>query len=101
MILTLTGKYTLVLMIHSHHINFCISIEVIQPIGANAGWNKRNCSILTQIRKYIFANILVCKRYEFFYKVFFNLIQYDLHIIQFQFTLIRINITEPEADKMV
>ena len=101
MILTLSGKYPLVLIVYCHYINLCITVIIIQPIRTDTGRNKRNFSLFAYTRKYIFTDVLIRKCHEFFNKVFSNLIQNNLHIVQFQLTFIGVNIPKPETDEIV
>ena len=99
--LTFSGKYLLVLMVYGDHIYFCIAVKIIQPIRADAGRYKRNRSVSAQIGKDISADILIRKCHKFLYKILVDLVQHDLRVIQLQLPFIRINIAEPEADKIV
>ena len=101
MILTLSGKYSLVLVVCGHDINFCVPIKIIQPIGTDAGRYKRNLPVFAQLRKYSLANVLISKCNEFFPEILIHFIQHNLYIVQFQFAFVRINITKPETDKKV
>ena len=101
MILTLSGKYPLVLIVYCHYINLCITVIIIQPIRTDTGRNKRNFSLFAYTCKYILTDVLICKCHEFFNKVFSNLIQNNLHIVQFQLTFIGVNIPKPETYEIV
>ena len=101
MIFALSSKYSLVLMIYGHYINFRITIKIIQPIGAATGWCKSNLLIPAQLHKNSLADVLINKCYKFLPKILMHLIQYNLHIVQFQLSFVGINITEPETDKII
>ena len=49
----------------------------------------------------ILADVLIGEGNEFLDKVFLQLIQNNLLIVQFQFPLVGIDITEPEADEII
>lgn len=99
MILTLSGKYQPVLMIYSHDIDLCIAFIIIKPIGTNEGRDEIYRSLFAEIGKDIFTYIFICKRCELLCKIFADLIQNDLHIVQF--TFVWINIMKPKTHKIV
>lgn len=101
MIFTFTGKYPLILLVYCHHINLRITVKIIQPIRADTGRGKGYCTVFAEFCKDVLADVLISKRHKFSNEVLLNLVQNDLHIVQFQLALVRIHIPKPEADKVV
>lgn len=100
-VLAFTGKYPLVLLIQSHDINLCIAVKIIQTIRADAGRRKRHLTVFAELCKDVLADVLISKCHEFLDEVLLDLVQNDLHIVQFQLALVRIHIAKPKADKVV
>ena len=100
-VLALTSEYLLLLVIYRHHIDLRITVDVIEPVGADAGGHEVHRLAPAQGGKDIFADVLVGEGNEFLNKVLLQLVQNDLLIVQFQFPLVGIDITEPEADEII
>lgn len=47
------------------------------------------------------ADILISKGYKLLFKIFFDLVHDEPGVIQFQLSLIRVDIPEPEAHKVI
>ena len=101
MVLALPGEYLLLLVIHRHHIDLRIAVDVIEPVRADAGGHEVHRLAPAQGGKDIFADVLVGEGNEFLNKVLLQLVQNDLLIVQFQLSLVGIDITEPEADEII
>ena len=71
------------------------------PIRADSGGNERKLSASAKLCKDVLADIFIRKRDKAADKGLLQLVQHDLLIVQFQFSLIRIDIPEPEAGKVV
>ena len=100
-VLALPGEYLLLLVIHRHHIDLRIAVDVVEPVGADAGRHEVHFLVPAQGRKDILADVLIGEGNEFLNKVFLQLVQNDLLIVQFQLSLVGIDITEPEADEII
>ena len=100
-VLTLPGEYLLLLVIHRHHVDLRIAVDVTRPVGADAGGHEVHCLAPAQGGKDIFADVLVGEGNKFLNKVLLQLVQNDLLIVQFQFPLVGIDITKPEADEII
>ena len=101
MVLALPGEYLLLLVIYRHHIDLRITVDVIEPVGADAGGYEVHRLAPAQGGKDIFADVLVGEGNEFLNKVFLQLVQNDLLVVQFQLSLVGIDIAKPEADKII
>ena len=101
MVLALPGEYLLLLVIYRHHIDLHIAVDVIEPVGADAGGHEVHRLVPAQGGKDILADVLVGEGNEFLDKVLLQLVQNDLLIVQFQLSLVGIDITEPEADEII
>ena len=100
-VLALTSEHLLLLVIHRHHIDLRIAVDVIEPVRADAGGHEIHRLVPAQGGKDILADVLIGEGNEFLNKVLIQLIQNDLLIVQFQFPLVGIDITEPEADEII
>ena len=99
--LAFAGKDLMILVVYRHYIDFGIAVKVIQPIGPYTGWRKWNFPVSAQVRKNGPADILISKGYKLLFKIFFDLVHDEPGVIQFQFSLIRVDIPEPEAHKVI
>ena len=100
-VLALPGEYLLLLVIYRHHIDLHIAVDVIEPVGADAGGHEVHRLVPAQGGKDIFADALVGEGNEFLNKVLLQLVQNDLLIVQFQLPFVGIDIAEPEADEII
>ena len=58
-------------------------------------------ALSAQLRKDVPADALISESHKFLLKVFAHLVQHDLLVVQFQLSLERVHIAEPEADEVV
>ena len=100
-VFTLAGKHLLILMIHRHHVDLCIAVDVVEPVGADAGGHEVHRFAPAQGGENILADVLIGEGNEFLDKVLLQLVQNDLLIVQFQLPLVGIDIAEPEADEII
>ena len=100
-VLALAGEYLLLLVIHRHHVDLRIAVDVVEPVRADAGGHEVHRLVPAQGGKNILADILIGKGSEFLDKVFLQLVQNDLLIVQFQLPFVGIDIAEPEADEII
>ena len=88
-------------MIHRHHIDLRIAVDIVEPVRADAGGREIHRLAPAQGGKDILADVLIGEGNEFLDKVLLQLVQNDLLIVQFQFPLVGIDIAEPEADEII
>ena len=88
-------------MIHRHHIDLRIAVDIVEPVRADAGGHEVHRLAPAQGGKDIFADILVGEGNEFLDKVLLQLVQNDLLIVQLQLPFVGIDIAEPEADEII
>ena len=100
-VLALAGEYLLLLVIYRHHIDLRIAVDATRPVGADAGGHEVHRLVPAQGGKDILADVLIGESNEFLNKVFLQLVQNDLLIVQFQFPHVGIDIAEPEADEII
>ena len=100
-VLALSGKYLLLLVIHRHHIDLRIAVDIVEPVRADAGGREIHRLAPAQGGKDILADVLIGEGNEFLDKVLLQLVQNDLLIVQFQLPFVGIDIAEPEADEII
>ena len=100
-VFALACKESLVLMVHRHHINFRIAVQIIQPVSSDPRGNKVNGTFPAKVCKNGSADIFIGEGHKLLYEVFSDFIQNNLRIVQFQFPFIWIDIPEPETHKVI
>ena len=100
-VLALSGKYLLLLVIHRHHIDLRIAVDIVEPVRADAGGREIHRLAPAQGGKDILADVLIGEGNEFLDKVLLQLVQNDLLIVQFQLPFVGIDLAEPEADEII
>lgn len=58
-VFALAGKESLVLMVHRHHINFRIAVQIIQPVSSDPRGNKVNGTFPAKVCKNGSADIFI------------------------------------------
>ena len=101
MVLAFSNKQFFVLAVNCRYVNLRVGVQIIVPIRADSGGNERELSVPAKLREDVLADIFIRKRDKAADKGLLQLVQHDLLIVQFQFSLIRIDIPEPEAGKVV
>lgn len=101
MVLAFSDKQPFILAVNRRYIDLRVSIQIVMPIRADSGGNERKLSAPAKLCKDVLADIFIRKRDKAADKGLLQLVQHDLLIVQFQFSLIRIDISEPEAGKVV
>ena len=101
MVLAFPGEYLLLLVIYRHHIDLRIAVDIVEPVRADAGRREVHRFVPAQGGENILADVLIGEGNEFLDKIFLQLVQNDLLIVQFQLPLVGIDIAEPEADEIV
>ena len=100
-VFTLAKENTLILVIDRSDINLGVIIHIIEPVGPNTRWDERNLFAAAERGKQLLADVLICECHELLNEVLFQLIEYDLLVLQFQFPLEGIDIPEPEPGEVV
>ena len=101
MVLALTSEHLLFLVIHRHHIDLRITVDVVEPVGTDAGGYEVHRLAPAQGGKDVLADVLIGEGNELLNKVLLQLVQNDLLIVQFQLPFVGIDIAEPEADEII
>ena len=101
MVLAFSNKQFFVLAVNCRYVNLRVGVQIIVPIRADSGGNERELSVPAKLREDVLADIFIRKRDKAADKGLLQLVQHDLLIVQFQFSLIRIDLPEPEAGKVV
>ena len=101
MVLALAKEQSLVLVVYRSNVDLRVSLVVVAPVRANARRCKVDLPLSAQLRKDVPADALISESHKFLLKVFAHLVQHDLLVVQFQLSLERVHIAEPEADEVV
>ena len=101
MVLAFSDKQPLILAVNRRYVDLRVGIQIVMPIRADSGGNERKLSAPAKLRKDVLADILIRKRDKAADKGLLQLVQHDLLIVQFQLSLVGIDITEPEADEII
>ena len=91
----------MILAVNRRYVDFRVGIQIVMPIRTDSGGNERKLSASAKLCKDVLADIFIRKRDKAADKGLLQLVQHDLLIVQLQFSLIRIDISEPEAGKVV
>ena len=86
-VFALAGKKSFVLMIHRHHVNFRIAVQIIQPVSPDPRGNKVNGTFPAKVCKNGSADVFIGESHKLLYEIFSDFIQNNLRIVQFQFPL--------------